>query len=209
VNESRRDWVDIVSMLLLAVAAVATAWSSYQANRWSGEQAKTASSVNKTRIEASRAATRADAQSEIDVATFIAWVDAYARRETELTAFYRTRFRAEFKPAFAAWIAKRPLANPDAPLTPFAMPQYRLAANEEAEQLDARAEELAARVRRDIQRSSNYVLAVVLFAVALFFAGMSAKLNTRRMREVMLVLGCLVFLGALAWIATLPVSVSV
>jgi hypothetical protein len=209
VNESRRDWVDIVSMLLLAVAAVATAWSSYQANRWSGEQAKTASSVNKTRIEASRAATRADAQSEIDVATFIAWVDAYARRETELTAFYRTRFRAEFKPAFAAWIATRPLMNPDAPLTPFAMPQYRLAANEEAEQLDARAEELAARVRRDIQRSSNYVLAVVLFAVALFFAGMSAKLNTRRMREVMLVLGCLVFLGALAWIATLPVSVSV
>ncbi len=48
-----------------------------------------------------------------------------------------------------------------------------------------------------------------LFAVALFFAGMSAKLNTRRMREAMLVLGCIVFLGALAWIATLPVSVSV
>ena len=32
-------------------------------------------------------------------------------------------------------------------------------------------------VRRDIQRSSNYVLGVVLFAVALFFAGMSTKLT--------------------------------
>jgi hypothetical protein len=208
-DETGRDWVEIVSMLLLAFAAVATAWSSYQANRWNGEQAKTASSVNKTRIEAARAATLADAQSEIDVATFIAWVDAYARKETELTDFYRTRFRAEFKPAFAAWIATRPLEDPDAPLTPFVLPEYRLAATEEAERLDAQAEVLSAQVRRNIQRSSNYVLAVVLFAVALFFAGMSAKLNTRRMREVMLVLGCVVFLGAFVWIATLPVSVSV
>jgi hypothetical protein len=206
---SRRDWVEVAATVLLALAAVATAWSSYQATRWNGEQAKTSSRVNKTRIEAARASDLANAQQQVDVATFMQWVDAYARDETQLVNFYRERFREEFRPAFDAWLATKPLQTEGAPLTPFAMPQYRLAANEEAEQLDARAEELAARVRRDIQRSSNYVLAVVLFAVALFFAGMSAKLNTRRMREVMLVLGCLVFLGALAWIATLPVSVSV
>jgi hypothetical protein len=205
----RRDWVDIVAMLLLALAAVATAWSSYQANRWSGEQARTAGTVNKTRIEAARASGLADAQTEIDVATFMEWVNAYAREDTELTTFYRTRFRAEFKPAFEAWIADEPLTTPGAPPTPFALPEYRLAATEDAERLDAEAEVLAANVRRDIQRSSNYVLGVVLFAVALFFAGMSAKLNTQRMRQVMLVFGCIVFLAALTWIATLPVSVSV
>jgi hypothetical protein len=58
------------------------------------------------------------------------------------------------------------------------MPQYRLAATAEAERLDQEAEVLAAQVRRDIQRASNYVLGVVLFAVALFFAGMSTKLTT-------------------------------
>ena len=36
------DWAEIGATLLLAVAAVATAWSSYQANRWNGEQAKAA-----------------------------------------------------------------------------------------------------------------------------------------------------------------------
>ena len=37
------------------------------------------------------------------------WVDAYARGETELVNFYRARFRDEFKPAFNAWVATKPL----------------------------------------------------------------------------------------------------
>jgi hypothetical protein len=206
---SKRDWIEVAATVLLAFAAVSTAWSSYQATRWNGEQAKTAGTVNKTRIEAARASDLANAQQQVDVATFMQWVDSYARDETELVSFYRERFRPEFKPAFEAWIATKPLITAGAPRTPFVMPEYRLAAKAEADRLDVRAEALSAEVRRNIQRASNYVLGVVLFAVALFFAGMSAKLNTQRMRQVMLVFGCIVFLAALTWIATLPVSVSV
>ena len=89
------------------------------------------------------------------------------------------------------------------------MPEYRLAATANAERLDAEAEVLSAQVRRNIQRSSNYVLSVVLFAVSLFFAGMSAKLSTPRLRVAMLSLGCLMFVATLAWVATFPVSVAV
>jgi hypothetical protein len=203
-----RDWVELAATVLLALAAVATAWSSYQATRWNGEQAKATSRVNKTAFEASRAADLASAQTEVDVATFIQWVDAYAQRDPELTRFYRTRFRDEFKPAFAAWVATRPLKTPGAPPTPFAMPEYRLAAKAKAERLDREAEERRAEVRTDIQRSSNYVLAVVLFAVSLFFAGMSTRLGTEGARRALVVLGCLIFLGTVAWLATFPVSVS-
>jgi predicted phage tail protein len=89
------------------------------------------------------------------------------------------------------------------------MPEYRLAAREEAEALEAEAEEWAAKARTNVQRATNYVLGVVLFAAALFFAGMSAKLRTRRLRAVMLSFGLVVFLGTVAWIATFPVSVSI
>jgi hypothetical protein len=205
----KRDWIEVAATLLLAFAAVATAWSSYQATRWNGEQAKTSSQVNKARIEAARASGLANAQQQIDVATFMQWVDSYARDETRLVTFYRERFRPEFKPAFEAWIATKPILNPTAPRTPFVMPEYRLAARIEAERLDQRAEELAARVRQDIQRSSNYVLGVVLFAVALFFAGMSTKLSAPGLRSAMLVVGYLIFLGTAIWIATSPVSVAV
>lgn len=204
-----KDRVEVASTVLLACAAVATAWSSYQATRWNGEQTRASSRTNAIRIEAARAQGLAQFQTQVDVATFTQWVDAYAREETELADFYFKRFRTEFKPAVEAWLATRPLRNPDAPLTPFAMPQYRLAATAEAERLDAEAEVSSATVRRNIQRASNYVLGVVLFAVSLFFAGMSTKLQTPRLRTTLLVIGCVVLLGTLAWIATFPVSVAV
>jgi len=53
------------------------------------------------------------------------------------------------------------------------------------------------------------VLTVVLYAVVLFFAGMSTRLKNRRLRWVTTLAGCAVLLGALAWIATFPVSLEV
>ena len=64
-------------------------------------------------------------------------------------------------------------------------------------------------MRLDIQRASNYVLTVVLYAVVLFFAGVSTRLASRRLRWVLTVAGCLVLVGAIAWIATFPVSLQV
>ncbi len=109
----------------------------------------------------------------------------------------------------ATHVATRPLKNPNAPPTPFAMRQYKLEATEESERLSAEAEIFAAEVRRDIQRASNYVLGVVLFASSLFFAGMSTKLASRRLRVVMLSMGCAVFAFTAVWIVTSPVSLSV
>jgi len=201
--------VEVVATVLLALAAVATAWSGYQATRWNGEQTKASGRTNAFRIDAARAQGLAQAQTQVDVATFTQWVDAYAHGEAVLERFYFKRFRKEFKPAVNAWLATRPLKNPNAPLTPFAMPEYKLAAAAEATRLDSEAEASSATVRRNIQRASNYVLGVVLFSVSLFFAGMSTKLADPRLQRVTVALGCVVFLGTLIWIATSPVSVSV
>jgi hypothetical protein len=201
--------VEVVATVLLSVAAVATAWSGYQATRWNGEQAKASGTTNKLRVEAARAQGLSEAQTQVDIATFVQWVDAYALDRTMLADFYFKRFREELKPAVNAWIATRPLKNPSAPLTPFAMPEYKLAAAADAQRLDAEAELSSATVRRNIQRASNYILGVVLFSVSLFFAGMSTKLGDLRLRVITLALGCVVFLGAFIWIVTSPVSVSV
>jgi hypothetical protein len=204
---SRR--MEVATTVLLGLAAVATAWSSYQASRWHGEQATATSKTSAIRIQAARAQGLAEADTQVDVTTFTQWVDAYARDDAELTDFYYARFRPEFKPAVSAWIATRPLKNPDAPLSPFAMPDYRLAATADAERLDRQAEASAAIVERDIQRADNYVLGVVLFAVTLFFAGMTTKLGDPRLRRITLALGWLVFAGTAVWMATSPVSISV
>ena len=104
------SWLEVAATVILALAAVVTAWSGYQANRWHGEQAIAFSHANALRVESTRASDLADTQTEIDVATFTQWVDAYARHETRLAEFYRRRFRKEFQPAVAVWVATFPIS---------------------------------------------------------------------------------------------------
>ena len=156
--------IELLVTILLAIATVATAWTSYQSARWSGVQTINFSRANAARVESTAQSTLAGQQTQLDVATFIAWTGAYAANDTTLSDFYFKRFRAEFKPAVDAWVATKPLKNPAAPLTPFAMPQYHLAAQGKARALARTAEAATREAKIDNQRSDNYVLAVVLFA---------------------------------------------
>lgn len=201
--------LELAATVLLALAAIATAWASYQSSRWHGEQAQTQSASIAARVESTRAAAVANRQVQIDVALFTQWVDAYARDASELAAFYRKRFRDEFKPAFAAWIATRPLRNPDAPLSPFELPEYKLAATAEAERLEVKAATASRSVGTYIQRADNYVLAVVLFAVSLFFAGISTRLHSTGPRTAILAMGFVLFVGVVIWLATFPVNIEI
>lgn len=201
--------MEMVAAVLFALATVATAWSGYQASRWNGEQAKAFSRANAARVESTRDSDLANSQTQVDVATFIQWVDAYSQKDNELADFYFARFRPEFEPAMNAWLATKPLQNPDAPRTPFAMPEYKLAAREQSRMLEAQAETLSAQARANVQRATDYVLAVVLFATALFFAGMGARFRTRRLRIALLAFGVVILVGTVAWLATFPVSISV
>jgi hypothetical protein len=205
----RGERLELIATILLAAATVATAWSGYQASRWNGEQAQAFSRASALRIESAKADSLANTQSQVDVATFSSWIDALGHEETKLAEFYARRFRPEFKPAVKAWEATKPLTNPSAPLTPFRMPQYKLAAREQAERLEAEAEAWSAKGRTNVQQATNYVLGVVLFASALFFAGISTKLEAPRLRRALLAFGIVVFLATVAWLATFPVSFDV
>jgi hypothetical protein len=61
-------------------------------------------------------------------------------------------------------------------------------------------------VRLNIQRASNYVLTVVLYAVVLLFAGTSTRIRKRQLRLILASTDGLVLLGARTWISTFPIS---
>lgn len=209
VESSHAGWIDTVAAVLLALAAVATAWSSYQASRWTGEQAKAFGAANAARVEATQKAGLANAEKQVDIALFTQWVDARLHGEHEIAAFYEHRFRDEFEAAFQAWLHTDPFTDPTAPESPFSMPEYAVAAQEEAAALNATADAGADSAHTYVQWATNYVLGVVLFAVALFFAGIAPRLARPRLRVGVLITGVIVFLGALVWIATSPVSLSI
>jgi hypothetical protein len=69
------------------------------------------------------------------------------------------------------------------------MAQYVVAANEDSASQETAPDAAAAQATEDIQRADNYVVAVVLFAACLFFAGLSTRMRTITGRSVVLTLG--------------------
>ena len=69
----RRDKrVELIAAVLLSVATLLTAWSAYQATRWSGDQSESYTTASALRTDSVRAANIARNQLLIDVNTFIA-----------------------------------------------------------------------------------------------------------------------------------------
>jgi hypothetical protein len=200
----RLDWAATV---LLALAAVGTAWATYQAAHWRSEQALAGNRSTAARVQANRAATIANRRMNLDVQTYGQWVDAYTAGNWKLAAFYYRRFEPELRPAVQAWRATRPLNNPDAPRTPFDMPEYRSAAVAHADRLETKGDAQSRVAQGLVERADKYTLCVVLFAMTLFFAGISTRLRSERAEAVILGLGSVILVSALAWAATFPVSV--
>ncbi len=204
----KSDWIELAATLLLALATIASAWSAYQATRWGGVQANAYSAAGATRSESVRASNTALAERQVDVATFIGWLDAYAAERPVLKAFYEDRFRAEFKPAFQAWLGSVPAGSvPDG--SPFSMPEYQLAAQQESDQLLTQAEDLAAEARAANQTGDNFILVAVLMASVLFFAGVGTKFKGTITRRTMISMAAVVFMIGLVVIASLPQNVGV
>jgi len=169
--------VEMLLVFVLALAAVAAAWSGYQAARWSGVQASSYAQASARRIESMRASTNADQQTIVDVMSFTNYVNAWRSGDTALADFYHRRFRAEFLPAFDAWMATDPVNNPDAPSSPFEMPEYAPANQALANKLEVESEQLYAVGTEANQRADDYVLNTVFLATVLFFAGIAPRMR--------------------------------
>jgi hypothetical protein len=198
VATAREIWaeerVEVVAAILLSLATVLSAWGAYQATRWSGEQANNYARSAALRAESGRHGTIASRQIQIDVQTFIAWVDAAATDDQRLADFYVERFRPEFIPAFTAWRLQPGVDSEGLPEgTPFDQPEYVNAEQATAEKLFADADAALAEAQWNNQISDDFVLTAVLFASVLFFAGIAARFRPQWIRWTMLGVAVVVF----------------
>jgi len=93
---------EFAATILLALSSVVTSWSGYQASLWSGIQSTNYNQANALRVESARESTQAGQQVGLDVALFMAWVNAKALSNDRLAEFYNQRFRPEFRQLFDA-----------------------------------------------------------------------------------------------------------
>ncbi|GAA1666345.1 hypothetical protein GCM10009830_10010 [Glycomyces endophyticus] len=214
------SWMDLVLTIVMALAAVGTAWAGFQSAKWSGFQAIAFAEAGAARTESAKAATDAGQDRLKDLVAYTSWIGAlqeeiiagtsprpegdYVPDSDEVSGFLYERFRPEFKPAVDGWVATHPLVNAAAPATPFDMPEYTLESEALADELVAKAEAATAEAHANNQRSDNYVFMAVVLALALFFAGVAGRMRTRRSQWILSGAAVATFLGAAVVILALP-----
>jgi hypothetical protein len=199
-------WSETISAILLGLVTIATAWSGYQAARWGGEQSTLYTDALGLMIDSTRAATEANQLTQVDIALFVNYVNAYAAGNEELATFYYERFRPEARLAVDAWLATQPRNNPEAPPGPFQMPEYRVSLAEQAVQLEEEAANLFEKGKAANEHSDDYVLNAVLLASVLFLAGIAPRFDWQPLVVVILVAAVILLVIGLYNLSTLPIQ---
>jgi hypothetical protein len=124
---SRHVILEIIEAVVLAIVAITTAWSGYQAALWTGHQSELYGQASRLRVQAEGAAAYANQERMYNASTVVEWLEAEAHNDKKLSALFERRFLPEFRPAFEAWKKTDPLNNPNAPAGPQLMAEFRSA----------------------------------------------------------------------------------
>jgi hypothetical protein len=205
-GKSWSTWIDLICVVILAIASLAAAWSGFQAAGWSGEQSALYARAGSARIESTRAANLANRQLTIEIGLFNGWAEAYVQGDTRLMAFYRNRMLPEVETALADWIATDPLNNPDAPLEPFVMPDFVLPATQLSNELEAEAASLFEAGQEANEESDRYVLVTVILAMVLFFGGLATRIGWRPAQVFTVALAIGLLIVSLGQLITYPLA---
>jgi hypothetical protein len=198
------ETLEIAEAIVLAIVAIATAWSGYQAALWTGEQAKLYGQSSKLRIQAEGVAAAADQERLYNAATVVEWLKAEAHGDTKLSTLFERRFLPEFRPAFEAWKKTDPLNKPDAPAGPQLMKEYHSSRTEEAAKLNAQASEVFEEGDTARKHSDDYVRVTVTLATVLLLTAISQRFKVHGVRVSLAVFAVLLLCFPLYRIFMLP-----
>jgi hypothetical protein len=199
-----QELLEIAEAVLLAIIAIATAWSGYQAALWTGQQAELYGQASKLRIQAEGSTTFANQERLYNSSTVVEWLKAEAHNDKKLADLFERRFLPEFLPAFEAWKKTDPINNPNAPAGPQMMAGFSSAKAVEAARLNDRANEAFEQGTKGRQLSDEYVRATVTLATVLLLIAIGQRFKTRLVRISLLVIAMVLLCFPVYHILTLP-----
>jgi hypothetical protein len=176
------ELVEVVEVAILAIVAVATAWSGLQAAKWDGRQSLLYGEASSYRFQADAASTLAGLQLSADASMFTGLLQARAAGDTQLQASYVRRFTPDYRDAYQAWLKTDPFVNPAAPPGPAFMPSYHNPNQDKANQLNALAAATFDEGTAANETADKYVRDTVLFASVLFLVAIAQRFKAQRAR---------------------------
>jgi hypothetical protein len=200
----KTEILEVFEAIVLALVAVSTAWSGYQAARWDGQQDFFYGRASKLRGDAQGIDVRGNQVRFYDAATVAWWLQAEGSGNVKLAELFERRILPDLRPAFEAWKQTDPLHNPEAPASPMLMPQYHNAAAEQSAKMNQEASAAFDQGTQARERADQYVRVTVFLATVLLLAAISQRFRTPQIRAGLIALAFLILLSQLWRVLTLP-----
>jgi len=197
-------FLEILEAVVLAMVAVGTAWSGYQAARWDGHQSELYGQSIQLNTRSSGLMTLAGQERIYDTVTFNTWLNAVSNGRSAEARLIEKRFRDEYRVAFVRWIQTDPLNNPKAPPGPIFMAEYRNAKAEQAGNLASQASALFNEGTEAHHHADRYVRITVFLATILLFIAISQRFRVRSVRVSLAIIASALLLVGLCNIFVLP-----
>ena len=196
--------ISIAEAIMLSVVALVAAWSGYCAASWGTRSNDLLTQSSETQV-AAQAATQEGLQIRtFDSVAFDAVFSAYVVNDRPAFRLALRRLLPEYREAFNAWLALRPLKNPAAPADPSKMPQYRIVQEARGRVLTVKAHRLFAQAGKAGTTSDDYVRLTVILASVLFLLGISGHFPVRSARYGLLTIAGVLIAYSLVQVVTLP-----
>jgi hypothetical protein len=197
--------IEIITVLLLGVATVGSAWSAFQVARWNGVETDEARASAGFRIDASREYALATQIVTYDSATVSQYALAVSEDNENLQDFLRAAIvRPGFLPILENWQAE--LAAGQTPTNLLTDEDYLDGLFAAADAADVEAAAATVRGEEAGANADDYIQLTLFFASALFFAGITASFSNRLSRVLLLSGAGIVLAVAGVMLAGYPVA---
>ena len=203
-STSHERWLSITEAIMLSLVALVAAWSGYCAASWDTRSSDLLAESLEIQV-AAQAATQEGLQVRtFDSVAFDAAFSAYVINDRQAFRLAVRRLRPEYRRAFNAWLALRPLKNPDAPSDPTKLPEYRIPQEEHGRALTAQAHASFKAASDAGNTSDKYVRLTVLLATVLFLLGISGHFPVKSARYGLIGIGCVLIVYCVVQMLSLP-----
>src|SRR5438132_14361945 len=166
-KHEKKQWVEPVAALLMALATLSTAWCSFESAAWTRKSNRLMNELNALERMAGLLTMQGTQQATIHTAMFMQVLAAQQAGNEKLVSFYVERFPPDVRKAYDAWMAEKPFENPNADPHPFVPKLYEVRGTREAAEANAEAASSLQEARNAGTVSGKYLANNVLFDRAL------------------------------------------
>ncbi len=198
-SHMRLEIIEILEAILLAVVAVSTALSGYQAAKWDGVSGRDYATASRERVQAEQVSLTSNQLIIYNSDTLNTWMQAVTAGNTQLSGILVRRFTPNYRVAFDAWLKTDPLTNAKAPAGPRFMPQYKDPLAAQSAALSSASTHSYDHGVDSRETADKYVRLTVILAAVLFLVAIGQRFRIRRVRQAVLCLagGLIVYCAVL------------